>query len=931
MLGASGATAPLKPPKEYLIWAHDGSDLKPDPRVVYGVLPNGMRYALMKTNQPAGAISLRLRIAAGAKNERDDEQGIAHYLEHIAFQGSDHLKRNELVQTLQRLGLAFGADTNAETTFDYTLYQFDLPANQHGELTTGLNLLREIASRLTITQDAIDAERGVILSEERMRGTAAYRAIYDHLFPELFDGMWLPKRLPIGKIPVINSASAKLLRGFYERYYRPERALLIVTGAMEPAAVEAQIKTLFGDWAQPGPKGEDPDLGVQKAHPLHAVIAVDPTFNETVRLSWFGSDPWLPDSKASRAINIRRAFAMAVVNERLFRHAHAPDAPFASAGIECERAEQTTGLFLRTCQLAVTGAAGGWQKALAAAEQDLRQAVQFPPDAGEVAQELRKERTQFASEIQDEETANTREQANFIASAVEARAVFMHSKDIDAVWEPLASALTPNDIHAALSELFGAEPKLIFAMLPKAPEGGERGVLDAYRAAHAIPVSVHAAFHLVDFPYNDFGAKGTVKSRHEVGEFGVTQVVFNNGVRLNIRPSDTEKDNVKIILELDGGRLTFDPKEALFDSAYCDTFILGGLKRISFEDVFAEGSARFDRCDVQTARYALAGHSNRSEAKRLLQIMAAYLTDPAFRAEALVQSKRRYEDAYQRHTQTPTGVLQWELETTTRAGDLRWANPTPEQAGALSIDQIKAKLQPALAGGALEVTVVGDTAVEETIAAVAETLGALPQRREPRLGLLPASTLHFPTKGATVALRHNGRPDQALVYDAWPGFDQISDHRRAAAGALVASLLKIGISQALRDKGIDYSPDGGFNASSIVAGFGYLEIAAEPKPENIPVVESIVDATVAEILAGKFSDDALARAREPLASAYETNLKANIYWLFMLSDSQSESATFEQIRTQVSDVRSITRAELVAVAKDIFHPERKVEIRIVHQ
>src|SRR5204862_2911014 len=130
-----------------------------------------------------------------------------------------------------------------------------------------------------------------------------------------------------------------------------------------------------------------------------------------------------------------------------------------------------------------------------------------------------------------------------------------------------------------------------------------------------------------------------------------------------------------------------------------------------------------------------------------------------------------------------------------------------------------------------------------------------------------------------LSLAHDGRADQALLYDAWPGFDQLSDHKRAVAGALVASLLKIGVAQALRDKGIDYSPGADFSASGIVAGFGFLEFSAEPKPENIPVVGSVVEATVAEILSGKFSDDELERAREPLASGYETSLKSDGYWL----------------------------------------------------
>ena len=159
----------------------------------------------------------------------------------------------------------------------------------------------------------------------------------------------------------------------------------------------------------------------------------------------------------------------------------------------------------------------------------------------------------------------------------------------------------------------------------------------------------------------------------------------------------------------------------------------------------------------------------------------------------------------------------------------------------------------------------------------------------------------------------------------------MSDHKRAAAGALVGSLLQLGVQQTLRDRGIDYGAGAAFVPSTIVRGFGYLELASEPKPENIPVVQSVVAATIAEILGNKFSDDTLARAREPLASVYETNQKANSYWLYALSDSQSQPAVLDQIRAQVADIRSVTRADIVAVAKDIFREDRKIELRIVHK
>jgi zinc protease len=145
-------------------WAQTYASLPPDPAMRFGTLPNGMRYVVMRNSTPGGQASLRLRIAAGSLYETDAEQGLAHLLEHMAFDGSTHVPNGEMIKILQRHGLAFGADTNAETSWETTVYKLDLPKADAGTVDTSLMLLREVASELTLSQDAIDKERGVVLS-----------------------------------------------------------------------------------------------------------------------------------------------------------------------------------------------------------------------------------------------------------------------------------------------------------------------------------------------------------------------------------------------------------------------------------------------------------------------------------------------------------------------------------------------------------------------------------------------------------------------------------------------------------------------------------------------------------------------------------------------------------------------------------------------
>ncbi len=235
------------------------SDITPDPSVRYGVLANGMRYALLKNQLPPGAVSIRFDLKFGSLDEADSEQGLAHVIEHMAFNGSHHVAEGEMVKILERLGLAFGADTNAQTGQEHTTYRFDLPKADDKLMDEGLFLTREIASELLFDPAAIDREKGVVLSEER-RGDNFQRRRAQQQLDFLLPGAYAPTRMPIGKVAVIEAATHDQLQSLYDRYYRPERATLVIVGDIDVDAMEAKIKATFGDWAGRGEPGREPDL-----------------------------------------------------------------------------------------------------------------------------------------------------------------------------------------------------------------------------------------------------------------------------------------------------------------------------------------------------------------------------------------------------------------------------------------------------------------------------------------------------------------------------------------------------------------------------------------------------------------------------------------------------------------------------------------------
>ena len=272
-----------------------------------------MRYIVRSNATPKGQALVRMIVETGSLDEADDERGYAHFVEHMAFNGSTNVPEGEMVKLLERLGLAFGADTNASTGFDRTTYMLDLPRNDPALLDTALMLMRETASELTISEAAVERERGVILAERRDRNTFALRNVIDQIVFQ-HPGARYTQRLPIGTEETLNAATAARLRAFWRREYVPAHTTVIVIGAFAVETMEAAIKARFADW-QPAPAEPQPKAGpLEVKGPPREDLFIDQALAERVTVS--RNDVWLGERDslaccAARAKPIPRSAARA--------------------------------------------------------------------------------------------------------------------------------------------------------------------------------------------------------------------------------------------------------------------------------------------------------------------------------------------------------------------------------------------------------------------------------------------------------------------------------------------------------------------------------------------------------------------------------------------------------------------------------------------
>jgi zinc protease len=564
-------------------WPQARSDLKADPAVRFGTLPNGMRYAIMKNATPEKQVSLRLRIGSGSLEESDAQQGLAHFLEHMAFRGSKSVADGEVKKSLERLGLQMGADTNAFTAQTQTVYKFDLARNDAASIDRGLLLMRETCNELTLDAKTFATERGVVLSEYRLSDTPT-RHWRDELLAFSMPKQLASERLPIGKKTILDTATVAVLRDYYRKWYRPERATFIVTGDVDIDAMEARIRSRFGDWKSATPSVRDPDLGRPAVRGAEARVFTQAGVPSVAELEWVTPYDASLDSRARERRELIRQVGFAVLNRRLQAAAAAADREFSQAGV----AHNAFAYSSEITTLFVAYDADAWRPALLAAENLRRQAVEGGVQQEEVDREVAALRAHFKTAAAGAATRTTPRLADDLVSSVDRNEVFSSPEQDMEETEAVFAGLTVANVNEGLRAAFSAGGPVAMIANPNAIAQGDSAALAALTQAERGSVVAAAAVEKQAWPYTSFGPEGAVAERKHLDDLDVTQVRFANGVRLNIKPTKYRADQVLVCVNIAGGRArmpTDRPSLEWADSAV----VLGGTGKLDYQGHSAAG------------------------------------------------------------------------------------------------------------------------------------------------------------------------------------------------------------------------------------------------------------------------------------------------------------------------------------------------------
>lgn len=897
--------------------AAEQQELVQDPQLISGKLPNGLSYLIRPTKEPAGRASVRLYVKTGSLDEQKESSGISHFIEHMVFNGSRNFERGELIPTMQKLGLGFGGDANAYTSLTHTVYMLDLPNLKEETVNFALTIMRDFADGAKLEDDAIDHERGIIVSELKSRDSESYRAMIGML-GQLTEGTRLADYMPIGREEVIRHAPYELFRKYYRENYVPERMTLILTGDFDPATAENWVKNHFSSMtATPAPAR--PDNGTL-SNPGPSERLLPNREQATVSLMAATANPWKyeKDTLAQRVADFPLELACDMLNRRLSRISQQADAPFHNASIE----ENDYFDLVTVFGFSITAEPTKWQEALNRTEQELRKAIQYGFEEHEYRESLSNLASRINHAIKSWETVQAPTLAKQLVDSITDRNLpttpAEDMKVLKAALDYISS--NPDCCRAALEAAFDYK-RTKLTMSGSVPEGmTEAALRSAFDQSVATTVEKPQLRAAKPFAYDKIGEPGHILKKEYIADLDVTTITLSNGVRVNLKPVDFRKGGLTVSAAVDGGTMLMPIKPGLnmvIDNVMQLSALaehdLDELKRIMLGHNVDLNFGMSDR------RFVFSGGTTQDDLELQCKLIIANILHPGYRPEAISLLHRKLPGLYRRLSTTPNGAYAIQSARALYGDDPRFNVPSQEEVMAITIDDVKAAMEPHLQNGAIEVTLVGDFDLEKTLPVLERTFGAMPARRqeftEPST---EQRTINYQAWGQRKFFAYPTELDKTIVTQVRPAGNGMDRHRNRRLSVL-SSIARAKLFDGIRaEMGETYSPSVRLDINQEYEGAATITTASAGVKANREKVNAAMDCILTSIGNGDISQSDFDCAIRPIIATAEKSLRQNSFWCSTLAGFQSDPEQAGLIRDLLPDLRSITLDEIRELAREVF-------------
>lgn len=911
------------------------------PAVDSGRLENGMEYYTLEHPFPEDTVVLRLVVDAGSVLETESQRGLAHFVEHMAFNGTEAFGETELVAYLERLGMQFGPDVNAYTSFDETVYKLEIPLGSGDALETGFNVMAQWAHALTLDPEAIDRERGVIVEEWRRGRSASQRILREHV-PVLFAGSRYAERLPIGEMDVVRNAPPAEFEAFYRRWYRPDNMAFIAVGDLPTEELRRLTEKYLAPITRPDGPLDRPYPFVPDQPGTRVSIAGDPEAQRsTVSLYTLAPPSPLETRGDYRALLVRSLFA-SIVNERLQDIARDPDAPITAGGLGWNR-------FLRGTEIAAATGVVRNDRVLDAFEVITRE-IERAHRHGVTTAELDRARERFFQSI-DAARVNfdTRPSASLADELVRYWLEGEAMPGIEAeyrLYQEFLPSITVSEVSAVAEEFIASDNRVILAslrtqddaVLPNGspvPEAADfenvlRRVADQQIAP---PEEASIPDTLIDA---EAITPGRVVAERDHPSVETTELHLSNGMRLFLKPTELTEDEILFSAYSPGG-LALVPDELVAAAELAPQVAgasgIGDVDRSTLEKILSGRSVDL-AAQIGRVSETMSGQTRSTDLELLFQLIHLSFVDPRFDATQLRNVKQQTIQSIEGALASPDGRFSRRFSQLFAAGDPRLRSLEIDEVEGVTLDQIETVYRDRFSDpsdfalvfvGSFQVDRIRSLA-ERYLAGIgtAAELGAsdsdgefvetIPSERYPR----PEGVVQETVRAGTEPV---GR--YAAVIHGPYEWSRRMNHRFNS----LADLLDIRLRERIREEaGGSYSIGAGGWRWRYPEPWAYMQIVFGMDPERRGELTEIVYDVVEELRTTVPTNEYLERVKAQQRERYRQSIQRNGYWLSTIQFYVQHGRDLAEITTFPELIESLTAEEIQAAAERYLDPARRIEI-----
>jgi zinc protease len=899
-------------------------DLVPDPELHQGELANGFRYLVKQNQEPKNRVAVFLYVSAGSLNETDSQRGVAHFLEHMMFKGTDNYPTGSLVEYFQSIGMSFGDDVNAHTTFDQTVYNLILPSGSEKELNSGFSVMADYARRAKLDDEQINNERGVILAEKRSRDSASYRTQVAGM-EFAFRGTRLAERMVIGLDGILQRADRTTLKTFYDAWYRPENMVLIVVGDMDPKTAEQLVEKHFSKLSSLGIKPECPGFGKLAHKGIETFYYFEPELGKThVSIESLWDLPLVNDSLQLETDEIIRSMGRMIMGYRLQRLQEEKDAPFT-------RASYSSGDILERIGHGTISAqteSGKWHDSLDFLDRTLRQAIQNGFSDQEVARSKKEILADLDAGALTAKSEDSRKIVNKILRHLASNRVYQSAEQEKILYGPIVEGVTTDQVNEKFRAVWNHDSRLVSVTGDaRLGDNGQQIIADYYRRTVQQQVAGPLSGQKDLFPYLPGSPSlDSIPQRNSFKEIDVERLVFANGLIVNLKKTDYQKNSVQVMASFGAGKQSeAAPGMALLAE---DTINISGSGKLpqSAIDALVAGSSVDLRFHIGEAAFTWTGTALVKDLELLVQLLQTMLYDQGFRENQFINVKSKVEMMYKKISREIDGAMVLNVQPFLAGGDPRFGLPPWKDIANLDYSTVEKWVRSFSQPKDLELSVVGDFSSDAVEKVLGKYLGGI-TTQNPHVSDAPA--IHFPA-GAALKIDVETSMDKSLVVVAWPTND-FWDIQRTRRLHMLASVLEDRVRKVIRETlGAAYSPSVSNFNSRVYQGYGFLIAQVIVKPGREEEIIREISRIADELKDNGVSSDELLRAKRPMVTSITDTVRTNQYWLSsVLALSSRYPQQLDWPTNILGDFSAIDEKDLSQLARQFLVNSQAAVARVV--